>query len=331
MRNIDSKHELCYTTFVLFCRQSTRAQPGVVEQLSQARSPDPRFSLQQWDPINLFPGFLTRVWHLLPISTYVIQAHNSHLPTLWYRLTTSLDNIYEEDGKMQTEHSRFEPLNVLSLRDHIGQQITSAVLSGAFRPGERLVETAIAEQLNVSRAPVREALAALEQEGIVSHVPRRGYFVVDFSEKDIEEVYTLRLLLEGEALRRAIERASQENLAELQGLVDDLGEAALDKSDPEIIVAFDMSFHESICRLADHSRLYSAWNSLRLQTQLLIGLTSRTHYDHPSQPRVWHQRILNAMRDKDLRRAEETLEEHLLDAQQRAMSALERMHSSDGE
>ena len=230
---------------------------------------------------------------------------------------------------MQTDESCFEPLNVLNLRDQIGQQITSAVLNGAFRPGERLVETAIAEQFNVSRAPVRETMAALEQEGIVSHIPRRGYFVVDFSEKDIKEIYSLRLLLEGDALYRAIEQASQEDLVRLQGLVDDLGEAALEKSDPEIIVALDMSFHEGVCRLADHSRLYSAWNSLRLQTQLLIGLTSRTHYNHPSQPKVWHQRILDAMRDKDLRRAKETLEEHLLDAQQRALSASESMHSID--
>lgn len=225
---------------------------------------------------------------------------------------------------MDSRQSQFEPLNVLNLRDHIGRRIKNAILSGVFQPGERLVETAIAEQLDVSRAPVREALAALEQEGIVTHVPRRGYFVVDFTEKDIEEVYSLRLLLETEALRRAIERASQEDLAELQSLVDDLGEAALQKSDPETIVALDMSFHESICRLADHSRLCSAWSNLGLQTQLLIGLTSRTHYEHPDQPRVWHQRIVDAMRDKDLKQAQETLEDHLLDARQRAMLALER-------
>ena len=226
---------------------------------------------------------------------------------------------------MDSGQSQFEPLSVLNLRGHIGQRIKNAVLGGVFQLGERLVETAIAEQLDVSRAPVREALAALEQEGIVTHVPRRGYFVVDFTEKDIEEVYGLRLLLETEALCRAIERASEEDLAELQSLVDDLGEAALQKSDPETIVALDMSFHAGLCRLADHGRLCSAWNNLGLQTQLLMGRTSRTHYDHPDQPRVWHQRIVDALRDKDLKRAEETLEEHLLDAQQRAMSALARM------
>jgi DNA-binding GntR family transcriptional regulator len=230
---------------------------------------------------------------------------------------------------VDSRQSQFKPLNILNLRDQIGQRIKSAILGGAFRPGERLVETAIAEQLDVSRAPVREALSALEQEGIVAHVPRRGYFVVEFTDKDIEEVYSLRLLLEVEALQRAIDRASQEDLAELQGLVDDLSRAAMNKDEPETIVALDMAFHEGICRLADHSRLYSAWNNLRLQTQLLIGLTSRTHYDHPDQPRVWHQRILDAMKDKDLKRAIETLKDHMLDAHQRAMLASRQVDSGD--
>jgi DNA-binding GntR family transcriptional regulator len=230
---------------------------------------------------------------------------------------------------VDSKQSQFKPLNILNLRDHIGQRIKSAILGGVFRPGERLVETTIAEQLDVSRAPVREALSALEQEGIVAHIPRRGYFVVEFTDKDIEEVYDLRLLLEVEALRRAIDRASQEELAELQGLVDDLSRAAMNKDDPETIVALDMAFHEGIFRLADHSRLGSAWNNLRLQTQVLIGMTSRTHYDHPDQPRVWHQRILDAMKDKDLERAIETLKDHILDAHQRAMLASKHVDSGD--
>lgn len=226
---------------------------------------------------------------------------------------------------------QLEPLNVQNLRDHIVQRIRRAILGGTYKLGERLVESAIANQLGVSRAPVREALATLEQEGIVARVPRRGYFVVDFTEKDIEELYSLRLLLETEALRRTTDRALEQDLDEMQHLVDDLGEAALQKSDPETIVALDMSFHKLICRTADHSRLCSAWESLRVQTQLLIGMTSRTHYDHPDEPRKWHQRILNAIRDKDVERAEMILAEHILDAQQRALTALQSSSSMNSQ
>lgn len=225
---------------------------------------------------------------------------------------------------MTQELSQLQPLKVLSLRHHIEQQICNAILNGIFKPGERLLETDIADQLGVSRAPLREALAALEQERIVVHVPRQGHFVVDFTEKDLEEIYSLRLLLEIGALRRAIDRFTEKDLAEMQRIVDDLGEAARQKSVPEKIVALDLSFHEFICRTADHSRLYSAWYRMFTQTRILIGLTSRTHYDHPGQPRELHQRMLDTIRDKDLKRAEEDLADHILDAQRRATMALKK-------
>jgi DNA-binding GntR family transcriptional regulator len=220
---------------------------------------------------------------------------------------------------------------VLNLRTHIEQQVRKAILNGTFKPGERLVETAIAEQLGVSRAPVREALSALEREGIVVNVPRRGYSVIDFTDKDIDEVYSLRLLLEIGALRRAVYRFTEKDLAEMQRVLGELDEAARQKSDPEKIITLDLSFHEFICRVADHSRLYSVWNSMRLQTQILIGLTSRTHYDHPDQPGELHQRILDAVLDKDLKRAEAILTDHILDAQRRARMALRALRSGEQE
>ena len=232
---------------------------------------------------------------------------------------------------MSSELSRLQPLNVLNLREHIAGRIREAILDGTYRPGERLVETAIADQLGVSRAPVREALSALEREGLVVSVPRRGYSVIDFTDKDIDEVYTLRLLLEIGALRRAVERFTEQDLAEMQRVVDELDEAARQKTDSEKIVALDLAFHDLICRAADHSRLYSAWNSMRLQTQLLIGLTSRTHYDHPDEPGELHQRILDAIRDEDLKRAEATLTNHLLNAQQRALMALRALRLDEQE
>jgi DNA-binding GntR family transcriptional regulator len=224
--------------------------------------------------------------------------------------------------------AQLQPLDVLNLRDHIEQQVSNAILKGAFRPGERLVESAIAETLGVSRAPVREALAALEREGIVIQIPRRGYFVVDLTDKDIEEIYSLRLMLEIGALRRAMDRATEEDLADLQRLVDELGDAARDQQDPEAIVALDLAFHEHLCHLADHSRLCAAWKSLRLQTQMLIGWTSRTHYRQPDQPRETHQRIVDMLREKDIEQGEAFLRDHFVDAQRRAIMASQGLHSS---
>lgn len=232
---------------------------------------------------------------------------------------------------MASEVPQLQPLQVLNLRDHIARRISSAILHGTYQPGDRLVESTIADQLGVSRAPVREALSALEQDGIVVQIPRRGYSVVNFTGKDIEEVYSLRVLLEVAALQRAIERATEEDLAQMQQTVDALGQVALEKKDSDAIVGTDLLFHEYICRIADHGRLLSAWNSLRMQTQLLVGVTSKTHYSHPDQPKELHQQILDAMRDKDAQRAEKALTSHMRDAERRAKIALKKIRAEEEE
>lgn len=228
---------------------------------------------------------------------------------------------------MVSDYPQLQPLQVINLRDHIENRLRTAILNGAFGPGERLVESAIAEHLSVSRGPVREALTALEREGLVVHVPRKGYTVVDFTDKDVREVYSLRLLLEGEALRRAMDRLSESTLDELQAIVDEMGEAALESDPSQRMVELDLSFHECLCRAADHGRLYAAWHSMCTQTRTLVGLTSRTHYEDPAEPRRLHQRILEVIRARDLAQAQEILADHILDAQRRAMTALAKLRS----
>jgi DNA-binding GntR family transcriptional regulator len=223
---------------------------------------------------------------------------------------------------MGSEFPELEPLQASNLRDRIELRIRNAILSGAFGPGERLIESAIAEHLSVSRGPVREALAALDREGIVVHVPRKGFFVIDFTDKDLEEIYSLRLLLEREALRRAMDRFTEDDIRQMQSIVDELGNATVEKREPERIVELDLLFHDCICRMADHSRLYAAWRSMSTQSRVLVGLTSKTHYNHPEEPRQLHQVILEAIRTHDQSLAEECLTNHILDAQQRAFTAL---------
>ena len=189
---------------------------------------------------------------------------------------STIDEIGGKESNMGLSSPQLQPLDVMNLRDYIEQQVRNAVLNGTFKPGERIIETAIADQLSVSRAPVREALSALEREGLVINRPRRGYFVVDFTEKDIEEIYSLRLLLEVGALPRAIDRLNDQNIADMQRMVEELGTTVGQEEAFEAVINLDLSFHELICRGADHSRLLSAWNSMRWQTRMLIGLTTKT-------------------------------------------------------
>lgn len=225
--------------------------------------------------------------------------------------------------------NQLQSLTVLNLRDHIKRQICEAILKGIFAPGERLVEATIAEQLGVSRAPVREALSALEREGVVVSVPRRGYFVRDLSEQDIEEIYSLRLILELGALPRCIERATNEDISALQRIVDQMGVGMGQAYDAVTLTTLDLSFHERICKIAGHQRLYAAWDNMRLQTWLLIGLTSRSQFEYPEQSKDFHQGILDAIRNGDLAQAEAALTQHLRDAETRARTVWNEIQVTD--
>jgi DNA-binding GntR family transcriptional regulator len=223
---------------------------------------------------------------------------------------------------MGSERAALQHVTIRNLRDQVEGQVRDAILNGVFRPGERLVETTLADQLGVSRAPLREVLSALERDGLVVSIPRRGCFVIDFTDKDIEEIYSLRLLVEVAALRRAIACCMPEDVAELQEMVDRLGDLVTAGDNPGEVVHLDMLFHEKFCRLANHGRMYSVWNSMSLQTRLLMGLTSKTRYDRPTQPRDFHQGILDAVKAGDLQTAEALLTAHIEDAERRAREAM---------
>lgn len=217
---------------------------------------------------------------------------------------------------------RLKPIDTSGLRNQIEAQIRTAIVDGHLKPGERLIESAIAEQLQLSRAPVREALSALEREGIIDYLPRRGYFVVEFTPKDIEEIYSLRLLLEIGALRRAIHHFSEADIQKMQDIVETFGQIE-EKWEQSRIADLDLSFHELICKAADHQRLYSVWDRMRMQTWMLMGVTTRTHFDHPQNHKQFHQKILDAILDQDVERAEMLLSEHIIDAQERALRQMD--------
>lgn len=217
---------------------------------------------------------------------------------------------------------RLKPIDNSGLRNQIEEQVRNAIVDGFLKPGDHLVELAIAEQLQLSRAPVREALSALEREGIIVYFPRRGYFVVEFTPKDIEEIYSLRLLLEIGALRRAIHNFSEGDIQKMQEIVDTLGQIE-ERWEQSRIANLDLSFHELICNAADNQRLYSVWDRMRMQTWMLMGMTTRTHFDRPQNHKQFHQKILDAILDKDLERAEALLSEHIIDAEQRALRQMD--------
>lgn len=139
-----------------------------------------------------------------------------------------------------------------SLHVQVFEAIERAILGGEFKGGESLTELRLSGELGVSRTPVREALRQLELEGLVKTVPNKGAVVVGVTEKDIEDIYVIRIRIEDLAVRWAAESLTGEALAELKELAA-LQEFYANRGDLEKLCALDGTFHEAIYR-ASRSR-----------------------------------------------------------------------------
>jgi DNA-binding GntR family transcriptional regulator len=112
--------------------------------------------------------------------------------------------------------ARLKPAKRLSLGQTIAHSLRDAIYNGRFRPGERIAQAAIAQELGVSQTTVRDAFATLEREGLVKRSANQGAIVTELSPTDIEEIVTLRTTLEAMAIRRVIQNATAEQLEQLE-------------------------------------------------------------------------------------------------------------------
>ena len=140
------------------------------------------------------------------------------------------------------------------LRDVVCEALRAAIQSGELPPGERLMEIPLAEELGVSRTPIREAIRKLEQEGFVVMIPRRGTYVADITLKDINQVFEIRSSLDELAASLASERITPDELEELERHLVSINDY-MESRDFDKIVAADIAFHEV---------LYSASRNVRL-------------------------------------------------------------------
>ena len=161
-----------------------------------------------------------------------------------------------------------------SLAEDAADRIREQILAGGFRQGEHLVEAKIAEQLNISRGPVREAFKLLRAEGLLNEEPRRGTFVVSLSADDVREIYGLRAALEGRAARliaRAHDPATIEQLRTLADAID----KAVATGDAAAVSRADLAFHEGLCALCGNSRILEVFDRYVPTLRALLRLDER--------------------------------------------------------
>lgn len=151
------------------------------------------------------------------------------------------------------------------------EALRERILSGELGPGERIVENRVAEELGLSRPPLREALTVLQQEGLVELLPRRGAVVATLTLHDVFEIMTLRSALEREAVRLGVPVTDPSRLAGLERALLTMEENAADGREDEA-AADSHRFHAALVALAGHGRIDTAYRSLGHQLRLYLGL-----------------------------------------------------------
>ncbi len=200
-----------------------------------------------------------------------------------------------------------ERLTRTNLRHEVYARVRAAVLTGELTRDDRITETGLSEMLGVSRAPVREALRQLEQEGLVESLGTRGYRVVETP--DVHEVSLLRIALERLAVALVIERGIEEDFRDLRTIVDQM-RAAIEAGEPEQARHLDNVFHERLCQASHHDLLVSTWNSIRTQLTIATRAVNRSYSDPSGLPER-HMRIVEVLESGDTSRAQEEIERHI--------------------
>lgn len=187
------------------------------------------------------------------------------------------------------------PPSRLRLVDDVATALEDAILAGGLRPGERLVETRLCDELGVSRTTLREAMLTLQRRGLVRSEPRRGTFVHRLSREESLDLRRARSVLEGYAVSAGRHALTEADFAEMQDLLDQMGRCTFPR-DTALLIRLDLAFHGVIMRALDSPVIHELWTSLNGRMSALI-LTSieRRHAASPDLA-YFHQVLLDAIR-----------------------------------
>jgi DNA-binding GntR family transcriptional regulator len=196
-----------------------------------------------------------------------------------------------------------------NLREQARTSIRAGIITGEIKAGEIYSARTLAEELEVSATPVREALLDLANEGLVSPVRNRGFLVLEVSDHDLDEIFQLRTMLEIPATAQAAKLATEEDVATLRELAERTAVATEQGRVGEFLDA-DLDFHLHITRRLGNSRLVELVRRLRDQTRL-TGLGQLAASGGLEQAVAEHRQLVEAFAAHDSRRAKAIMREHL--------------------
>jgi DNA-binding GntR family transcriptional regulator len=215
--------------------------------------------------------------------------------------------------------TRPAPLENLTLWQRVYDHLRAEILAGGLQPGTELAEVALSEQLGVSRGPIREAIGRLASEGLVTVRPRRGAVVHSLSKEEFVELYEVREALERMAVKLAVPRLRPEDIAALQGWIDEMA-AHAERSEVGAFFEANAAFHVRLVEASGNGKLQELYRQLlgqlgryRTRSLLLRGNLQRSVAEHAA--------ILRAAKRGDADRAAHLMSEHIR-VPQRGLKAL---------
>ncbi|MBY6003582.1 GntR family transcriptional regulator [Salipiger bermudensis] len=204
----------------------------------------------------------------------------------------------------------FRPLDREGLVQRVARLLSKAIVTGQLSQGERLSESVVARQLGVSRAPVREAARLLENSGLVTYLPNRGFFVRSMSARELGNLYEFRLVIESAAVRRLIRDGLGESEAKLIGQIEEMRRVAGPGFDMLTQVEADMQFHRLICAGSGNPKFLNTFEQIAMESELTIMMIGRL-YDDAQRLAETHVPILDALLRHDEAEAVEALRYHI--------------------
>lgn len=200
-------------------------------------------------------------------------------------------------------------LGHMPVNQRVYHHILKMIVSGTLLPGSRLDEQTLATDLGVSRTPLREAIGRLSEKGLVEYRPYQGNFIRVLSVKEVSDIYQVRRSLEELAIRLATVNMTEERLAEVRSILDDLG-AAMQRGDLDGVNEADNRFHTTIAEYSENETLIAALNDLSQRVAIIRSMANQNP-DIVARTAIQRPQILAALEAGDADLAAQLLGEHI--------------------
>lgn len=196
----------------------------------------------------------------------------------------------------------------------------NAIITHQLKPGQAIIEQNISDLLGLSRTPIREALKALEMEGLVNCIPSKGSFVKEISEQDVEEIFEIRVMFELKALRSAIGSITNDELEKIEFMLNMANESADNKEYYES----DRFLHNMLMKYSKNSIMHKFYSNIEGQFER-FRIVSAMAPERLIQSKAEHMELLYALKKRDVTEAEEKLLHHLNNVKANSLKVCQKL------